>query len=277
MFLKKLSRFLGHRGIVQPILVNSIPKSGTNLLKNIVFSIPGTHPDVDLSLANETTNGGECLDYIRQRIVQFSPGHVYTGHIPYSPEVSSWLQENKVKQLFIYRDPRDVTVSLYHYIMRDITPRHAYYSMYSNFESDNERLLMAITGFGDGKNKFKVSNNSIPAIRLVYQSYLPWVKKNSADCFALRFEDLVGAEEKCKRKIEEVVRFINPYILINDNLLQNIRARGMDPRMSHTFRKGVINSWKDEYTQEHITAFRTSFDDSLLNEIGYDWNGDANI
>ncbi|MEA3357256.1 MAG: sulfotransferase domain-containing protein [Patescibacteria group bacterium] len=273
MFLNKLSRFLGHQDITQPILVNSIPKSGTNLLKNIVLAINGTHSGTDLSLANETTNGEECLDYIQKRIVQFSPGHVYTGHIPYFPEVSSWLKENKVKQVFIYRDPRDITVSLYHYIMKEKTPRHAYYSMYSNFESDKTRLLMAITGFGEGKNKFKVSNNSIPAIGLVYQAYLPWIQNNRSDCLSLRYEDLVGTDDDCKEQFKKIVRFINPNIFINEKLLQKIRTRGMDPRRSHTYRKGVINSWKDEYTQEHITAFRSNFDDSLLNDLGYEWNG----
>lgn len=277
MIINKLTSLFNHRKINRPVLINGIPKSGTTLLENIVLSLPGTRRDIDLSLANETTNGKECLEFLRNKINQFSSGHVYTGHIPYSPEVSSWLQENKVKQLFIYRDPRDVTVSLYHYIMKDKTPRHAYYSMYSKFESDKERLLMAITGFGEGKNKYKVSNDSIPAIVLVYQSYLPWVLDNSSDCFSLRYEDLVGTEEKCKRKIEKLVRYINPDILINDNLLNEVRTKGMDPEMSHTFRKGVINSWKNEYTQEHISAFRSNFDERLLNELGYDWNGLVNI
>ena len=87
MILNNLTEKLNIRKITCPILINSIPKSGTNLLKNIVLSIPGARPSIDLSLANETTNEKECLEYLREKINRFSPGHVYTGHIPYYPVV----------------------------------------------------------------------------------------------------------------------------------------------------------------------------------------------
>lgn len=273
-YYRKLLNSLGEKNFGQPILVNSIPKSGTNLLKNIVLSIPGSHLGVDLPLAHETTNGSECLDYIQQQVAKFSPGKIYVGHVPYSKEVSLWFKNNNVKQLFIYRDPRDVTVSLYHYIMRDKIPRHAYYSMYLKFKNDEERLRKAITGYGEGKKKFRVSSNSIPAIDIVYKTYAPWIQKSSPDFLSLRFEDLVSDNDMHMTQIKNIVKFLNPKLIKDIALLKRISSRGMDPERSHTFRKGKINSWKEEYTQEHISAFRSVFDDSLLNEFGYDWKGE---
>ena len=161
--------------------------------------------------------------------------------------------------------------------MKDKRPRHPYYSMYSSFEDDEKRLLMTITGFGEGRKRFKVSKDSIPGVKLVFQSYYPWIKSNKSNIYSLRFEDLVDDEDKCKSHIEKLVNFISPKITINDNLIHEIKTRGMDPGRSHTYRKGVINTWKDEYNNKHIKTFREYFGDHLLGELGYDWNGNINI
>lgn len=269
--LNKILRRLTSRGRVDyPILVNSIPKSGTNLLKNIVLSIPGTlGSGVDLSLANETTTGEECLAYLQEKIGKPIPGSVYVGHVPYSEKVERWLRDNNVKQLFIYRDPRDVCVSLYHYIMKNKEKKHAYYNMYNSFGSNDLRLMRAIVGYGNGEKEFNCSADSIPSINHLYEAYVPWVQHNESEILSVRYEDLVSEVLLQDKIIENIIFFVNPYIK-NTGHLREVKKKGMDPTKSHTFRKGCKGEWKNEFESAHIEAFKKVFDQKMLSDLGYE-------
>ena len=273
--LRDVSNMLGlEHGAPRPVLVNSIPKSGTNLLLNIVLAMPGTQYAGDLSLAAERDVPEDRLIFVKERILDLRSGRVYTGHIPYAIEIAEWLCEQGIKQLFIYRDPRDYTVSLYHYVMREAQPRHAYYEMFSNLGSDSERLLGAIRGIGQGQTKYRLSPSSVPNVRLIYEAYMGWITDKNT--FALRYEDLVrGRAGQRSNKAASTVMDILWYLgVIRDThditLVDNILTEGMDPGKSHTFRRGGSGAWREEYTEQHIEAFRSVADD-LLTELGYTW------
>ncbi len=122
---------------IRPIVVNSIPKSGTNLLLNILLSIPKTYRSSDYSLAGSYKEK-DRMQYILGQISDLENGAVISGHVPFFNEYADWLENKNLKQIFIYRDPRDVSVSLYHYIMEK-TPKHDYYDMMATLESDENR------------------------------------------------------------------------------------------------------------------------------------------
>lgn len=252
------------------ILVNSIPKSGTNLLKNIVLALPGTRYVGDMSLADEIHQPEERFVFVQQSMTDTSPGCVYTGHIPYSPHIAEWLHQQNVKQIFIYRDPRDIVVSLYHYVMRDAPRRHAYYEMYDNMGTDSQRLLSAICGYGEGKVKYRASASSIPNIRLVYDVNMGWLTDENT--LAVRFEDLIddvsSPESKAVSAIMDLLNFLG--IPSNVALLQKLVHEGRQPNKSHTFRLGRQGSWKEEFTDLHIQAFKDVTGD-LLERLGYTW------
>jgi len=257
-----------------PIMVNSIPKSGTNLLKNIILSIPGARLFGDVSLAAEIHSDEERLRYIENRIRTSDPGDVYTGHIPFSPEIAKWLQSKNFKHVFIYRDPRDVTVSLYHYIMRDSTPKHAYYDLYNSLGNDSERLLAAICGLGEGRTKYRLSKNSIPNIRSVYESYLGWIKDDNV--FSTRYENLIGKSNQGQtnpmRVVTDLLRYLGASNAKDNAILtESVWMEGSDRKKSHTFRKGVNGTWREEYTRIHMDSFRNVMGD-LLEQLGYEWD-----
>jgi sulfotransferase 6B1 len=249
-----------------PVLVNSIPKSGTNLLKNIVFAIPNAHFVKDMSLASMIDMPKERLVYIKDRISDLSPGCVYTGHIPYSPAIADWINKQGIKQVFICRDPRDVTVSLYHYVMKEKPKRHAAYEMYAALGSDSERLLGSICGIGEGRTKYKLSPSSMPNIKMVFDAYEKWLSDENT--FVIRYEDLTGADENRIGTIEKMLSFLG--VPFNQQLVENILILGEDTGKSRTFRRGGSGAWKEEYSEIHIKAFRSIAGD-LLDKWGYSW------
>lgn len=274
-----LSQYLGVKsgcctiGPTCPILVNSIPKSGTNLLFNIIYAIPGTwHSgwEYDMSLAVERHIPEKRLSFIQERLLDLSPGCVYTGHISYSPEIAEWLRKNRVKQVFISRDPRDVTVSAYHYIM-NVKPRHPYYETFERMGSDSERLLAFIRGFGEGRTKYRWSATSVTNIRLVYEIFMNWATDKNT--LAIRFEDLIDTTNHENNKAVVTVRNILEFLEMpcNVQLIGDILKEGRKPDKSPTFRRGVSGSWKEEYTEQHIKAFKEVTGD-LLDKLNYTWD-----
>jgi len=227
--------------------------------------IPNMSVCADVSLAAERHDPDERLAYIKSNIGKIQFGCIYTGHIPFSDEIAFWLSEKNIKHIFLYRDPRDVVVSVYHYIMKEKTPRHAYYNMYAGFGSDDVRLMKAIIGFREGEKEYRNSPQSIPSIKLVYDAYQSWL--NRPDVLTVKYEDLVGPSRI--KMIESIIKFIG--VNYSVELLNKIKNEGYDPNKSHTYRKGESGSWKNEFNLEHITAFKRNFSDQKLALWGYAW------
>ena len=254
-----------------PILVNSIPKSGTNLLKNIILSIPHTKLISDLSLASEIIDETERLVYIQERIQRPHKGNVYTGHIPYADSISKWLVQKRIKQVIIYRDPRAVAVSGYHYLKRFKDANNArgrmYFELFNQFEDDSQRLLAYIQGIGRGKTEYYYDANSVPNIRLIFDAYLSWIEQ--PETLAVRYEDFIGSEgvnmESATKTVQKIIDFIDTADSLNAEALF---VKGQNPEISATYRKGLSEAWRKEFTTLHYDAFNTVAGD-LLVKLGY--------
>lgn len=174
-----------------------------------------------------------------------------------------FLKKNSVRSLFLYRDPRDVVVSAYHYIMREVDPKHAYFEMYSGFKDDDERLMKAIGGHNNTLGNFLCNEHCIPAISDTYDIYSGWLQAPNA--LPISYEELTKDSEKT---IEKILGFLR--VDFNSELVSNIYDLGFDTKKSKTFRKGG-SSWEGEFTVEHIDLFRKVFPDEKLGAWGYSW------
>jgi hypothetical protein len=264
-------RHLGSAGLIQyPVFVNSIPKAGTNLAKNIVMAVPGTYYLGSFNRTLELETPPEQLDDLKGKIFSLLPGRVYSGHIPYSREVASWFSKHAFRQIFVYRDPRDYAVSVYRFIMKDKQPRHPFYEMYANLGSDSERLMAVIRGLGEGVTHFKVSPSSIPNVKLMYEAMLGWMSVPGV--LAVRYEDLIYADhndmESCINTVQNILQFLD--VTCDKEYAKAIYLKGSDPKKSHTFRQGREGGWREEYTEKHIEVFRQVSGD-LLDRLGYQW------
>lgn len=147
------------------ILVNSLPKSGTHLLLQIILGIPGMIitpawivEEKDLKL--------------------FTPGSVGPGHLIYSAEQVNLLKNNNIKTVFISRYLRDVAVSLVHFVMLNKWGNHPWTPYLKDQANHDDRLMTMIKGVKlTPAEQKKYGVHHIPSIREFSENKLGWIKE----------------------------------------------------------------------------------------------------
>ena len=98
------------------VILNSVPKSGTHLMKQIIEGIPGM-----LSYPNKFYEGHSTDRDLHYRELQLVPkGHLVTGHVYYSTLWSDMLREMQFKHIFLNRD-REILLFLIRTLLRTIS------------------------------------------------------------------------------------------------------------------------------------------------------------
>lgn len=255
-----------------PILTCGVPKSGSSMLRALALQLPGAFWADHVEATRELATTEERLRRLEERFTDFSPGAVYSAHLPHSPEASEWLRKSGVKLLFIYRDPRDYTVSWQHYVVRQ-PPEFPPYRLFAELPSDDERLMAVIRGIGRGRTHHLVTTDAYPNVRLTFEAFLGWLDDPNA--YALRYEDLVaplGGARPAAARVAVAGMLAHAGLERHDPdspLVARILERGTDPARSYTYRRGVAGTWNEAYGPEHRRAFDEVAGD-LLVRLGYE-------
>lgn len=243
---------------LEKVLLNSLPKAGTNLIAK-ALDLLGFYPafslDPGLFLRDKWQNRvrrflnrprkqgyiigiNHPIEISRgsvERILQKTQkGQYITAHIGFSEDILSRALELDFKTIQMIRDPRAVAASYVPYVAKNINnPFHKEFSQ----KSKNEQYQIAFKGY-QGKN---ISKQSLYTSCLALE---PWI--NSKETLVIKFEDIVGEKGGGDDTIQKEVltelasRIGAPKDKI-DYVVENIFGSGR-----HTFRKGKIDSWKDE-------------------------------
>jgi len=253
-----------------PVLTNSVPKSGTHLLVQVIEGLPD-RVNYGAFLGSETSSF-----QLRQRsaentcrfIRRFVPGEIVRGHLYYEPLYAAELTKWRTVNYFIYRDPRDVVVSEAHYL-REMNRWHRLHPYFRKLPTIDDAIMLSITGFDP-----PVSGIEYPNIAARFARYSGWLERD--DCLAIRFEDLVS--ERQGELIRQIAEFYasraeTPFDL--DATVQTMSAL-IAPQKSHTFRSGKKAGWRREFSPAHRERFAELAGD-LLVRLGYepnlDWAG----
>lgn len=171
--------------------------------------------------------------------------------------------------IFLYRDPRDIAVSLYHFLTKpreqflrrsgalQIHPLNPYFMSLS---SDSERLLKVIKGA-------PILNN----INDFVMPYAGWLEMPNV--IPIKFEDLVGpkGDGSYEKQLNTIWKL---------QLMLHIPGRPLDfakkafDDTSPTFRRGKIGSYLDEFSEEHINLFK-SLPNTFMEKYGF--NNDVKV
>lgn len=248
------------------ILVNSVPKSGTNLLMQIIKGIPGVFHEQSISYDGE---------HFREAL-KIRPGQVVSGHIPFTVSFSQELKAHSVKQVFIYRDLRDVAVSLVHFINNKLH-QHPLYPVFQQrlltFEEQLNAIILGIDFIGEEKNNAW----GIPYYPGIYEEFhkiYEW-RKDSTVC-SLRYEDLIDNETSKDKTLLSIIDYLwkdLSELKMDKFQLLNLMKQNINPAKSWTFRKGKIGNWRDEFTEENKENFKKATGDFLI-ELGYEDSND---
>ncbi|MEM8828696.1 MAG: sulfotransferase domain-containing protein [Cyanobacteria bacterium P01_G01_bin.19] len=257
------------------ILCNSFPKSGTHLLYQILYSIPGLQKWDDIVSIQALCGIMNTPAHLRWKIGSAPDCSIVRSHLMHCPEVLSVLQEFDCKVFFIYRDLRDVAVSHARWITKE--ERIFLHNIYAQYSSFDEQLMSSIKGVPLGSPLG--SNVSQPDIGSDFARWQGWI--GDRNTIAVKFEDLVGERgggSEAKRL--ELVGKILDRLEVNLTPTQieaQFRSCALNPEESHTFKKGgkgSIGGWKNAFNDSHKKEFKKVAGQTLIDlgyESDFDW------
>ena len=243
----------GRKDPLPSFFVNSIPKSGTHLVKQIVLGMP----HIEHHHKNEFYEGRkQNIERDFYRLGLLKENEFAVGHVFYSQEWEYMLKRLEMKHIFITRDPRDVVVSFAHFIGDKLVthPLHEYFTDPSTTQKD--KLLAIINGK-------KTKMLEYPNIREWFGYFNGWL---NSDVHQITFEELMISEEQRNKTVTKLAEYLweglQPPIPIS-KMVKTMEAN-IKPSKSITFRKGTIGSWQDEFDEETKHAFKAIAGDLLI-------------
>ncbi len=256
------------------VICNSYPKSGTHLLYQILYSIPGLQQWDDIVSVQALCGIMNTPSHVRWKVGSAPNGSIVRSHLMHCDEILEVLAEFNCKVLFIYRDLRDVAVSHARWVTKE--ERIFLHDIYQQASGFDEQLMNSIKGIPVG-SPF-ASNLSQPDIGTDFSRWQGWVTDGSA-C-AVKFEELVGergggSEEKRLYLVEQILDYLE-INLSSDQIRSQFASCALNPEDSHTFRKGGkgnIGGWKTSFKEEHKQAFKLVAGNTLI-DLGYESNLD---
>jgi hypothetical protein len=232
-----------------PIVVNSLPKSGTHLLLQVMLSLPGyssyggfvaTTPTLTMHRRSDAT--------LSQRIARLVPGEVCGAHIYYSDRIVEAFRQRGAVSIFIYRDPRDVFWSEMQYLLT-MNRWHRAGRRARQISDLDDRFAFFLHG---NKRSFRLGFEWPNFARRI-EPYLGWLTE--PETTSCTYEDLtnpvrvsaaVDSLVACLRASVPIVGQRDPET-IAANMLGAIR-----PEASHTFRSGKKHEWRTGLTPSQI-------------------------
>ena len=262
-FLKRLNTKNEDYLHYPPVLLNSFPKSGTHLLLQILEVLPGVsnYGSFIASMPSLTFQERSPNTHLRliDRIV---PGELIPAHLFYDDDYCKSLKRKNCIIYFVYRDPRDIAVSEAIYLtdMNEWHRMHTYYS--KKLHNLDERISTAILGVQDKDFRY-----CYPDIAKRFERYRPWLDQSNV--LPIRFEDMVSPQ--LDLVIHEIINLysVRSSIVIKPDLLLEEAKNNIDPRHSHTYRKGKVGNWREVFSPIHKEQMKRVAGDLLI-ELGYE-------
>ncbi len=226
----------------QSILINSIPKSGTHLLSKCVTLLTGMKAQREVSV--------EGLVPDKSTIPQTIKNVFYVTHAFYNEKNLEIIKKNNYHVLFIYRDPRDVAVSMAHWMRKKPLDSIA---LIPNLELINDDELLT---------------KCINYTRQLFAQWHLW-KQNKA-AHLIRFEDLVGTKGGGSHRAQlRAIKGIARHLKLRANKKKIKAIAQILFGGTPTFRKGQIGVWRTTFNSAHIKLAHELMGKLIIN-MGYE-------
>lgn len=249
-----------------PILLGiSFPKSGTNLLRQVLAAFGEIGPFADRSFdvfaafnprSGEPATGQDALKFLQQ----LKPGDVAAAHIHTWPEAVQETLKPRYLPYFIYRDPRDVVVSHVFYVTeraKEHVHHHYYKQVLTSFD---ERLRTSITGRPEIDMDF-------PDIGKRFELYLGWL--DHPQVLSQRYEDyILNRAQAIEQAVDHFLLRVETLKHRRSDLIE-IVGQNIIPENSPTFRSGKTGEWQQYFKEDHKQLFKSTVGDLLI-RLGYE-------
>lgn len=248
-----------------PVLFgNSVPKSGTHLLAQVLQAFPRLGLAVERGMGpiltfERQTGRQHSTQEILHDLKQLRPADLCFGHVLAAPEILAYWEERNIVHYFMLRDPRDVVISHAFYIA-DKATQNVHHVYYQSLPSLDERIRVSILGRPDWKGYF-------PDIRARYALYLGWLE--SPQVCLLRYEDFIQDRPQNLMIMVDYAKTHGFQTRLPDDQVISVLMQAIQPKKSFTFRKGEAGNWREHFTEEHNKLFKETAGDLLI-ILGYE-------
>ncbi len=232
------------------VLANSIPKAGTHVLMSLLDAVPGMRfAGTHLAYTGADRPGGsneESLRDLQTLLRQLRPAHYMTGHIRHQPDIVAALDDAGCRVLLSIRDPHAIALSAANYLLAN--ERHPLHErIRRDYPELDDRIHAVITGIPPAEG-----GPGIPGLAQRLDRYLPWLAEPGV-C-VVRYEDLAGAQgggsaQQQMTAVEEILHFLG--LPADEDMVARV-AGSVYSTTSATFRRGQIDSWRQELAPHHI-------------------------
>ena len=220
------------------VMCVSVPKAGTHLVERAVCLHPGMHRRV-LPTLNPENVGAEGLAGV---LVKLRAGQVVLAHLPFDAAYPELLERQGVRTLFVIRDPRDIAVSLAHYI--EGRGDHPLHFVYSSRPDERSRIELAILGDADVRPP-------APSLESLLAGFAGWLESGA---LVVRFEELIGERGGGEGAAQaRAVTDIYSYLGLEPS---TGLAEQLFSTASPTFRTGQIGQWRERFDPELEALFQ---------------------
>lgn len=228
------------------VIANSMPKSGTHLLSGLLGQLPGMRFSGRYAVFEygDREDGQWRVDKLEDRLSKLRRSHFMGAHLVHDPRIEESIRRSGAKLVTILRDPRAVVVSGVHYVAETehIPGRDDALAVFPTRES---MLQAMVHGHGQPGDRFH-----FPDIGTRYAAYADWLDASIG--VVVTFEDLVGARGggSDDRQRETVGRLLDHLGYAAQGPSADELADRLFSDKSATFRKGRIDSWRDDLPAE---------------------------
>ena len=239
-------------------LVNSLPKAGTNLIAKCLLLFGYVEKG---SIASSLVLGKSWSASIRRvawapfragyiigidspveiakgviqrKLSRISDGSFITAHVGYTADLLYDVRQMGFAPVLIIRDPRAVLASFVPFVLSQ--KKHPFHRALSEMKPE-ERFLAVLSGAFN-------NHGVLQPLKVRCMALDPWLE--SKDVLIIRFEDLVGSSGNASDELQEksLLKLCDYLCIPKDRIpyaKKNLFGEGR-----HTFRKGNIDSWKEE-------------------------------
>lgn len=242
LFKRSARYFLPSHKTSKKVFINTFPKSGTHLLKQIIEQFnPFKYRGVMVADYSSLTGKRRKQKSLSSAINNSKKNEILYGHIFYNEQIEKDLDSNNFKNILLIRDLRNVVISEANWYTNMNKFNHMH-KRFKSLSSDEERISLCINGFED-------QNIYYPNIRERFANYFGWLESESV--LKINYENLID-KNRINLSISDIYEFCTGS-KINESTLMKIK-KGLNSQKSHTFNKKRSN-YETMMTKRNLEDF----------------------